>query len=90
MDIPRPMKMVLYGFILVILVFGLATKLSWFNLLFVSFLLHGVYRFISMSCHHKYTALPMITVLLIIAIFNIINLQTISLLGIAMALDILI
>ena len=82
--------MILYGITFIMFVFGLANNASWFTLLIVSFILYGVYRFIAMSCHHKYTALPMIIVLLVIAVFNIINLQTVSLLGIAMALDIFI
>ncbi len=90
MDLPRPIKIALYVITFVILALGLAAKLDWYMLLFISLAFYSVYRFISMGCHHRYTVIPMIATLTIITIFGIVNLQSMSILGIAMAFDVII
>jgi len=90
MDFPRPIKIGIYVITFGILALGLAAKLDWYIMLFIGLAFYSLYRFIAMSCHHRYTVLPMIIVLTIISVFGWINLQSMSLLGIAMALDVII
>ena len=70
MDIPRPVKIVVYSLTFLILALGLASRLSWFVFIVLGLMLYAAFRFVSMSCYHRYLALPMAVLLLFISIFK--------------------
>lgn len=87
MELPRIFRIALNIVIFLLLLLAIAGKINWQGIVVIGILIYIGFRFMFLNNHHRFTAMPMAAIFILITIFGVLNMQAIALLIMAMLLD---